>query len=71
MLGLLANILGMNTSKVVLSGPGGKPVELDVDASGARGRIIARLDAIVGRQAAALIECPCNRLRSLYPVGYI
>jgi hypothetical protein len=50
-LSLLAKILGMNTSKVEVSGPKGGPVRLDVDASSARARIESRLAQIARRQS--------------------
>jgi phage terminase small subunit len=67
-LSLLAKILGMNTSKVEVSGPGGRPVRLDVDASSARARIESRLDAIASRQATAL-PAPSERPIRLERVG--
>ena len=66
-LGLLAKILGMaNTSKVEVSGPGGQPMALTLEASTVRERIAAKLDAIAGRRAAELPAIPLERVGDVY-----
>ena len=51
-LGLLAKILGINTSKVEVSGPGGQPITLE--ASTARARIEGKLAAMASCRGAEL-----------------
>ena len=46
---LLSKVLGLMVHKQEISGPGGKPVSLDIDASSARARIEARLGEIAKR----------------------
>jgi hypothetical protein len=47
-LSLLAKVLGMLTNKTEISGPGGQPVRVDVDASNARARIEYRSARLPG-----------------------
>ena len=54
-LALLSKVLGLMVHKQEIIGSGGAPVSLDIDASNARARIVAKLDAIATRQAAELI----------------
>jgi phage terminase small subunit len=49
---LLSKVLGLQVHKQEISGPGGKPVAFDVDASTARERIAAELDALAARLPA-------------------
>ena len=51
-LSLLAKVLGMLTNKTEISGPGGQPMALTLEASTARERIGAKLGAIASRRAA-------------------
>lgn len=51
---LLAKIHGMLTNRTEISGPNGRPVSLDIDASNARARIEAKLHGIASRRPAEL-----------------
>ena len=59
---------GGGVHKQEISGSGGRPVQLDIDASTARARIEARLGAIASRRAAAL-PAPAERPIPLQRVG--
>ena len=53
-LALLSKVLGLQVHKTEVSGPGGQPMALTLEASSARARIESRLGEIARRKAAAL-----------------
>jgi hypothetical protein len=67
-LALLSKVLGLQINRQEISGPGGKPLQVDVDASSARARIESRLGEIASRRAAEL-AAPSDRPIPLQRVG--
>jgi hypothetical protein len=67
-LSLLSKVLGLMVHKQEISGPGGQPMRVDVDASNACARIEYRLGEIAKRHAAEL-PAPNERPIPLQRVG--
>ena len=61
-LALLSKVLGLMVNRQEISGPGGAPVQLDVDASSARARIESRLNDMASRLPSARVREPAQRL---------
>jgi hypothetical protein len=65
-LALLSKVLGLQVHKQEISGPGGQPMTLTLEAGTARERIAAKLDAIASRWAAELPPIPFKRVGDVY-----